>query len=162
MTRGVWPEPKHLNQMAEFLDSLIDEGIVWKKLPLEEKKGIVTRKYSFERDSRKKVKHPEHYLKPYHLQIEFCPDYSMVTIDLVCLPDSERGKGIGTRLIKRLEEMALSLGYKALTLSSIPQSEAFWLKNGFQVLDEKMRRYPRAMVKILSPDLDPERILCWL
>lgn len=162
MTRAVWPKPSDLDRLGRFLGSQIDEGIVWKEIRSAERKGIATRSYGFERDRSKKVNHPKHFLKPTHLQLEFCPDYNIITVEFVCLPDNERGKGIGTRVLNYLEEFALSLGYKVLTLSSMHESERFWLKNGFQPLDDTAHRYPRAMVKLLSANVDPEYLYCQL
>ncbi|NPV90900.1 MAG: GNAT family N-acetyltransferase [Firmicutes bacterium] len=162
MTRAAWPEPMHLEWLSGRMESIIDEGVTWSELQRTEKAGVTTRVFSFERDSHRHLNHPEHYLSPTHLKLQFCPAYNLITIDFICLPESDRGKGEGTRLLGYIEELAASLGYQALTLSSMLPAEHFWQKNGFQVLDEENHYYPRAMIKPLVPDLDPEQILCQL
>ena len=162
MTRANWPDPSRLDDLCRFLEFLIDEGMVWKEIRCKVKKGITTRTYGFERDSHRKVKHPEHFLKPTHLLLEFNPEFKLITIEFLCIPDSERGRGVGTCIIRRLEQEARELGYIALTLSSMAESEPFWIKNGFEPVDHFVSRYPRVMVKLLSPDIYPEQFFCQL
>lgn len=162
MAKASWPEPSRLDVLCSFLEAQIDEGMVWKEVRRTFKRGIATRTYGFERDSHHKVKHPEHFLKPTHLLLEFNPDFNLVTIEFLCIPDSERGKGVGTRIVERLEQEARELGYIALTLNSMAESESFWQKNGFQPVDQFTSRYPRGMVKLLFPDISPEQFLCQL
>ena len=57
------------------------------------------------------------------------PDHFTLKVDIVC--GSNTQKGIGSILLEEIRQIAKALGYKAITLQSLPSSIGFYFKKGF-------------------------------
>jgi len=67
------------------------------------------------------------------------PDESCVFIGFFMVAGPLQGKGIGSRIISHVLDYARSRGFKKCRLGidkSNPQSDLFWRKNGFEVIQE--------------------------
>lgn len=68
------------------------------------------------------------------------PAKSIAWLGLFMLSVAHQGKGLGSQLIVELCRDLKQKGYQEVRLGWVkgnPQAEAFWLKNGFEVIEEK-------------------------
>ncbi|MEY8463329.1 GNAT family N-acetyltransferase [Streptococcus merionis] len=72
--------------------------------------------------------------------IESYPDPDTSWLGLFMVNSSYQGQGLGSQLVEELCDFLKRSGFQRLRLGWVkgnPQAEAFWLKNAFQVIEEK-------------------------
>ncbi|MGI6648845.1 MAG: hypothetical protein ACOX5W_07235 [Bacillota bacterium] len=152
-----WPTDYHLDQVAETLQSALDEAICWRLVVSgfsKEKNGHIpdrslSRIYCWERDASKPLRHQRHYLKVTQLQVKFIAEIQTINIDFLCIPNGERGKGIGKKVVNCLFLIIQELGYNKVLLHSYKSSVPFWTKMGFCPVAPESTIYPKRMFRNL-------------
>lgn len=62
---------------------------------------------------------------------------TMVQVNFFLLPEKLRGQGIGALIIERLIKWCRGNNWEKIFVTSTSEAVGFWLKNGFQKIDEK-------------------------
>lgn len=77
---------------------------------------------------------------------DFTDDLHLEITHMVTLPCSKQRKGYGTIALKRLLFWARTHDIQSVTASQVqPQSEPFWIKNGFAKLDNPGNDFQRTL-----------------
>jgi GNAT superfamily N-acetyltransferase len=140
------PTQVHLESIAELIQSALDEAICFRMVQTGLAPGNFSYCYCWERDATKPLRHRQHYMKLTQLQVKFFPDARVVNLDLLCIPEDERGKGIGKKIVGYLFALIEELGYSKILLHTIKASETFWLKYSFVPVSATSILYPKRMV----------------
>lgn len=68
-------------------------------------------------------------------------------IEHMVIKKSQRRKGFGCLLFKKIEEFASNIGVEHIQLDSEPDASVFWLKMGFTKIDVTYFKNKIAMIK---------------
>ena len=146
------PTEDQLEAIAEVMRTVFDEAICWRVVHIGLVPGKLSRSYCWERDASRPLRHQQHYLKITQLQLRFFFEARVLNLEFLCIPEGERRKGIGKKIIECVFLIGRELGYQQMLLHSVKASMPFWLSLGFQ---------PVAPVNLLNPKT-PRRMVCKL
>jgi GNAT superfamily N-acetyltransferase len=146
------PTEEQLDTIAEVMRLALDEAICWRMVNIGLVPGKLSRSYCWERDTNRPLRHQNHYLKITQLQLQFFFEARVVKLEFLSIPEVERRKGIGKKIVESVFQIGRELGYQQMVLHSVKYSMPFWLSLGFQ---------PVAPINPLNPKT-PRRMVCKL
>jgi len=144
--RAQLPTEVQLESIAEVIRLALDEAICWRMVHIGLVPGNLSRSYCWERDASRPLRHRQHYLKITQLQLRFFFEAGVMNLEFLCIPEGERRKGIGKRIVQCLFAIVQELGYHQILLHSVKASEPFWLSFGFLPVSSTSEIYPKRMV----------------
>jgi len=146
------PTEEQLEFIAEVMRQALDEAICWRVVNIGLVPGKLSRSYCWERDTSRPLRHRQHYLKITQLQLRFFFEARVINLEFLCIPEGERRKGIGKKIVESVFQIGRELGYQQVLLHSVKYSMPFWLSLDFK---------PVAPVNLLNPKT-PRRMVCKL
>lgn len=142
-TKGWLLQVSNLRHYPAFADTIADRGwhAWWTEsgVPLEDYRAHLTPMLEQDRIPSALVAHDEdHYIGSVLLienDLDERPDYAPWIAALWVEPEFRR-KGIAAQLIARSRELAAELGYDTCYLCASPDKRAYYMKQGFTLLEE--------------------------
>ena len=84
------------------------------------------------------------------------PEYNYVELNVLAVSPDYQGRGVGSELLERVTDHAVQQGAESITLSTTPGAYEFYIRHGFEDVEEDDYAQVRSMVKKIVLREEPE------